>query len=41
MPLLISKDEKQNIIGTMDDVRGDFISPRNKARHNTKTFFQT
>ena len=27
MPSLISKDQKENIICTMDDVRGDFLRP--------------
>ena len=27
IPSLISKDQKENIICTMDDVRGDFLGP--------------
>ena len=27
IPSLISKDQKKNIICTMDDVRGDFLGP--------------
>ena len=27
IPSLISKDQKKNIICTMDDVRGDFLRP--------------
>ena len=28
IPSLISKDQKENLICTMDDVRGDYVGPR-------------